>query len=144
LGKRKMDNRNEKGRSLLCTILTALIVCSVGTVGMGVTLASDSFSATRALAPGTVDPGGDVTVTIEFTTTTDFVYLFLRDHTPLGWDATDIQVLDGANTLIIADLFTHETTRKVCYLWAPLDSGVYVKVSYKLHVPSMPIRGRIP
>ncbi|MGB7532456.1 MAG: DUF3344 domain-containing protein [Halobacteriota archaeon] len=131
----KNRKKNEGKRAVLCAVLTAALVLSAMTmavIGIG---GAGSEEVTRSIEPDSVAPGEDVTVTIAFTTPEDLYYLWLRDHVPLGWDVTDMEVNEGPQPFT-TDYLTLETMGKVIFAWVDIGAGTQIEVQYTLHVPT--------
>ena len=131
-----MKNRKKnEGKRALCAMLTAALVLSAmtaGGIGIGGAVPDE---VTRSIEPDSVAPGEDVTVTIAFTTPEDLYYLWLRDHVPLGWDVTDMEVNEGPQPFTTKYL-TLETMGKVIFAWVDIGAGTQIEVQYTLHVPA--------
>ena len=129
-----MKGVNNKSKGLLCVTLTAIMVFAVFTAGIGIVPAGADPGPTRSVVPDSVAPGGEVNVTIVFTTLCDFTYLFIRDYVPLGWDVTDMRVNEDANETLFLTEF-NATSGIVLFFWVPINSGIDVTAEYTLHVP---------
>ena len=132
-----MKNRKKNGgKRALCAVLTVALVLSAMTAG-GIEIGiggTGSDEVTRSIEPDSVAPGGEVNVTIAFTTPEDLYYLWLRDHVPLGWNATDMKVNKGPEPFL-TEYLTLETMGKVIFAWVDIDAGTEIEVQYTLHVP---------
>ncbi|MGB7532451.1 MAG: dockerin type I repeat-containing protein [Halobacteriota archaeon] len=125
---------NNKSKRLLCMMLAVIMVFAVFTAGIGIVPVGANPGSTRSVVPDSVAPGGEVNVTIEFTTVRDFTYLFIRDYVPLGWDVTDMRVNEEANETLFLTEF-NATNGIVLFFWVPIESGIDVTAEYTLHVP---------
>ena len=131
----KNRKKNEGKRAVLYAVLTAALVLSaLSAVGIGIGGAG-SEEVTRSIEPDSVAPGGEVTVTIAFTTPEYLHYLWLRDHVPLGWDVTDMEVNEGPQPFT-TEYLTLETMGKVIFAWVNISAGTQIEVQYTLHVPT--------
>jgi len=133
-----------KGRGkLFGTFLAVIVACLVLLAGMGVPVGSNP-GPIRSIEPETVIPGGDVNVTIEFTTLYAFNFLSIVDWVPLGWTVTDIRVNDEANAALYLYTTFNSTNGAVIFLWLVIDSGVPVRAEYTLSIPSGSLSGEYP
>jgi hypothetical protein len=131
------DARGERSKGI--PLVLVIILLSAVTLGTGIPVGADE-EVTRGIAPITVAPGQEVTVTIEFTTADDFAYIFVQDFVPVGWTATDLNVNQEASGTLLYTEF-NETTASVLFLWLPMDSGIQVQAEYTLSVPLDAVSG---
>jgi len=127
-------NNKSEGKRLLYMTLAVVMVFAVLTAGIGIMPAGADSEPTRSIVPDSVAPGGEVNVTINFTTVQDFTYLFIRDYVPLGWNVTDMRVNEDANDTLFLTEF-NATTGIVLFVWIPIDSEIGVRAEYTLLVP---------
>ena len=128
-----MSRKKRGSKRWLSTMLTAIIVLSVFTAGIGIVPVSAAPIVERSINPDMVSPGEVVDVTIEFTTTDENIFLGLRDGIPTGWTVTDIT----ANIELRRSGVDPETG-EVYFVWVSVpafSSGTDIKAEYKLHVP---------
>lgn len=107
-------------------------------------------TVTRTITPDTVNPGDVVDVTIEFTTTDTYLYLYLSDNVPEGWNVPEESMSE--NSGLPEDfkfLGFDETEGEVYFKWVPIEDpeypgmpqGTHLIAEYELHVPADALAG---
>ena len=107
-------------------------------------------TVTRTITPDTVAPGDVVNVVIEFTTTDTYLYLYLSDNVPEGWNVPEESMSE--NSGVPEDfkfLGFDETEGEVYFKWVPIEDpedpgmepGTHIIAEYVLHVPADALAG---
>jgi len=107
-------------------------------------------TVTRTITPDTVNPGGVVDVTIEFTTTDTYLYLYLSDNVPEGWNVPEESMSENSG-LSEEYIFLgfDETEGEVYFKWVPIEDsvdpgmepGTHIIAEYELQVPADALAG---
>ena len=125
-----MKRRERKGMRWLGMALALTIFLSVFTASLGA-VAAGAKAPTRSVVPTTVNPGDEVTVTLNLETPSDNWLFWIGDYVPLGWEVTD---MIGDDEPFVTNF--NASAGMVSFAWLNLGSGVELTARYTLHVPS--------